>query len=140
MTRMSSSMGLALLLAVSGCSFVWSSESISDSSKSSSDSSTSSSPAGSEAAYQGDVRDYTYAHVISGGNVANFQRDLGRIAERHGITNWEADTATYVGIGEGLRRANINSVELDAFKRNLSGGDTGKMQAIQRGYDQARPS
>jgi hypothetical protein len=129
---------LALLLTASGCSFVWSSASISDSVKSSSDSSSSSSPANKEAAYQNDVRDYTYAYFITGGDVDTFRADIGKIAQRHGITNWEADTGTYVGIGEGLGKANATTLQLQAFQQNLCGGDAAKMKAMQRGYDTAR--
>jgi hypothetical protein len=125
-----------LTCSMAACSFVWSSESISDSVKSSSDSSSSSSPGSEEAAYQGDVRDYTYAFVTSGGSRADFRQGLTRVAEKHGVTNWEGDMATYVGIGTGLRKAKVNSAELQAYEESLAGKDAAKRQAIERGYAQ----
>jgi hypothetical protein len=123
-----------LICTMAACSFVWSSESISDSVKSSSDSSSSSSPGSAEEAYEGDVRDYTYAFVTSGGSRSDFRQGLSRIAEKHGVTNWEGDMATYTGIGMGLRKANANSAELQAYEESFAGNDAAKRQAIERGY------
>lgn len=125
-----------LTLPAGACSFIDSSVSSSDSIASSSSSFSSSSPTSRETAYRDDVRDYTYAYVISGGDPTVFQTRLAAIAEQHGITNWEANTATYVGIGQGLGKAKVKPVELDAFKQNLSHGDPAKAQEIQRGYEQ----
>lgn len=127
---------LGLLLPLGACSFIDSSVSSSDSIASSSASFSSSSPESREASYRDDVRDYTYAYVISGGDPAAFQAKLATIAEKHGITNWEANQATYVGIGQGLGKAKVKPVELEAFKQNLSGGDASRAQAIQRGFEQ----
>ncbi len=128
-----------LILAFVGCSFVDSSESISDSSGKSSEgishSISSSSPEDSKSAYRNDIRDYTSAYVKSGGQIDYFWRDVGTIAEKHGISNWEADNTTYVGIGEGLAKANVNSTELSVYKQHLTGFDQKKMQDIQKGYD-----
>ena len=125
-----------LALTLGACSFVDSSASSSDSVASSSASSSSSSPQSRDAAYRDDVRDYTYAYVISGGDPAAFQAKLATIAEKHGITNWEANKNTYVGIGQGLAKAKVKPDQLEAFKQNLSHGDATKAQAIQRGFDQ----
>ena len=120
-----------------GCSFSASSESSANSSGASSDSSTSSSPAGKEAAYRDDVRDYTAAYVKSGGRVADLDRKLGELARSRGIADWEENQATYEGIGQGLGKAGVNAVELDAYVGNLSGGDPGKAAAIRKGYESA---
>jgi hypothetical protein len=121
-----------------GCSFSASSKSISDSVSASSRSSSSSSPRGAESAYRDDVRSYTRTYAASGGDVEGFRRDLGALAERHGITNWEESMATYTAIGEGLAAAKVGDAELMAYKRSLSGSDPRKMDAIQKGYDSAR--
>src|SRR5262249_39847280 len=75
-----------------------SSESSSDSSASSSGSS---SPESAEKQYKSDVREYTAAYVKTGGQFDAFRRGLGDIAKKHNITNWEDNTVTYEGIGEG---------------------------------------
>jgi len=136
-------MGLGLLLSLSlliplGCSFSDSSRSSSDSSESSSDSSRSSSDGNKSTAYRDDVRDYTTAYVKSGGQIADFDRKIGELARARGITNWEEDPATYDGIGQGLGRAKVNAVELDAYAQNLAHGDPAKAKAIRAGYDVAQ--
>ncbi len=63
---------------------------------------------------------------------------VARLAEEHGITNWEENLLTYTAIGEGLGSAKVSDAELMAYKRNLSRGDPKKADAIQKGYDSAR--
>jgi hypothetical protein len=128
-----------VLLASSGCSFSASSAASSDSSaassESSANSSASSSPASKEATYRDDVRDYTEAYVKSGGQFDAYQKRLGELAKRHDITNWEDSMVTYEGIGEGLGRARVSTVQLDTYKQNLAQGNPQKMAAIQKAYD-----
>ena len=131
-------------VVLAGCSISassvssWSlSKSVRSSSRSS-DSSSSSSPGAAEEAYREDVSDYTRAYVKSGGDFRAFQSDLARLAEEHGITNWEENLLTYTAIGEGLGSAKVSDAELMAYKRNLSRGDPKKADAIQEGYDSAR--
>lgn len=124
-----------IVLAMTGCSI---SDSISDSISSpfkwSSDSSRSSRD--NKESYQGDVRDYTEAYVRSNDNVRGFRNGLASIAEKHGISNWEADTATYRGIGQGLGKAKVKQAQLEVYKSNLAGGDATYAAAMQKGYDQ----
>ncbi len=137
--------GLALLgWSAAGCSFSYSSESSAKSSAGSSDgssaSSTSSSPDSDKKkqAYREDVSDFTSSHAKRSPDADTFQLGLARIAERYGITNWEADSTTYVGIGEGLRRAGVDTSGLDTWKSTLSGSDRAKDGFIQQGYDATR--
>ena len=122
-------------MALAGCSI---SDSVSRSASSpfewSSDSSRSSSEGGSEA-YEGDVRDYTEVYLRSGGRFDQFMGGLGRLAMTYGITNWEDDHVTYVGIGRGLKKANVTNVELEVYKTNLARTDREKALNIQNGYD-----
>jgi hypothetical protein len=137
----------ALLAAPPGCSFSYSSKSISDSisgsSTSISDSSESSSPASDaktaarDALYREDVRDFTAAHVRGAGDVASFQRGLAEVALRHGVTDWEAVPATWSGVGEGLRRAAASASEVDALSAALAGDDPDRRREIERAYDGA---
>lgn len=133
---------MLLLTAAVGCSFSESSVSISKSvSKSISsplESSSASSPGGTQG-YQSDVADYTYAYIISSGQFDTFWKGLAGIAERRGISNWEEDSRTYVGIGQGAGKAKLKGTELETFAKNMSGGDARKMQLIQQGYDSVQP-
>jgi hypothetical protein len=124
----------ALPLLVAGCSFSYSSEAISKSVSGSFESSSSSSPSGSESAYREDVRDYTYAWVRSSEHASGFDGGLAAVAKKHGISNWQADRATWVGVGEGLAKARVSQAELEAFKRSLSDGNADHMSAIESGY------
>ncbi len=136
-----------LLLAgmAAGCSISASSASISDSitgsSRSVSDSISSSSPGESsktEQAYRDDVRDYTAHAARAGRGVEDFQTGLAQVAERHGVTHWEGDDVTWVGIGQGLARAGVGTDVVDAWSRGLAPDATeGKPvgSLIRRGYD-----
>jgi hypothetical protein len=111
---------LGILALMAGCSFSYSSGTSSDSSGTSSDSSKSSSASsgGSEAdpkdakrTYKGDVSAYTTS-AAKGSDAQAYLGELGSIAERNGITDWERDTATYNAIGTGLRRAGVSRDEV----------------------------
>src|SRR5262245_44452232 len=124
------------LMLVAGCgSLSKSSSSPFESSSASSESSSRSSSPERGQAYRDDVREYTQAYVKSGGDYASFSSGLSGIASKHGVSNWEADTNTYVGIGEGLKQAGVTPMQLEVWKANLSGGDPTKASAIQKGYD-----
>ena len=123
------------LLVLVGCSLSTSSRSASDSSDSSESSSRSSTSKERQSRYREDVRSYTAAYVRSGGELDAFERELGDLARSHGLTNWEDDQTTYVGVGEGLGDAAVGEAELETYKTSLSRSDPLKMQAIQLGYD-----
>ncbi len=85
------------------------------------------------------MADYTTAYVrSSNGDYAAFQRGLGKIAARHGISNWEVQPITYNAVGVGLKKANLSEVQYETFKRNFAASDYSKMQDIQAGYDATR--
>ena len=128
--------GAVIILALSGCSISGSiSDSISSPFKWSSHSSDSSSE-GAKESYQEDIRDYTEAYVRSSSDLEGFRKGLASLAEKHGISNWEADEATYTGIGAGLGKARVKATQLEVFKANLAKGDAVKAAAMQKGYDQ----
>jgi hypothetical protein len=129
-----------LLLAVAGCSFSYSSESISNSiSGSSNSSSGSSGGGGSDQSYRNDVRDYTATYVLrSGTDEAAFERGIAAIAKSHGVSNWEGERATWVGMGEGLAKAQLTPGEAEHYKQEFAGTDAEHASAIQQGYDQGR--
>ncbi len=126
--------------AMLGCSISDSSESISDSisspSESISDSSKSSSGGDAETAYRDDVSDHTRTVVAGGGSADDVTDDLGPVARQHGITDWEARDATWVGMGRGLALAGIESADLAAYEHSL-GGDSHRIALLRRGFDSA---
>jgi hypothetical protein len=130
---------IAVLLLV-GCSISESVKSSFESSSASVRSSSGSSGSSSRESesYRNEVRDYTSAYVKSGGQFDNFTRGLDSIAARHDITDWESDQDTYVGIGAGLRAANVTREQFTVWQTNLTGTDGAKASAMRKGYDQGQ--
>ncbi len=97
-------------------------------------SSASSSP---EVAYREDVRDYTAAHLQSGGTVDDLRRQIAELAAKHGITDWENNASTFKAIGAGLAKAGYRQVQVDAFKKNMA-STSEQADWIQEGFDKER--
>jgi len=122
-------------LPLFGCSFSYSSESSGKTLASPFTSSESSSSGGDRQSYREDLRDYTASYVKSGADLAGFERGVADVARRHGILNWEADDATWIGIGAGLAKARVKEGEFPTYQRVLGRNDPAKMAYIGRGYD-----
>jgi hypothetical protein len=141
LTKLATAGVVISIVSISGCSISASSNGISDSISSpfkwSSDSSKSSSDDNKEA-YLGDVRDYTVAYLRSSNDIEAFRKGLASLAAKHGITNWEADQASFSGIGEGLGKAQVSATQAEVFTNSFSGGDVVKAAAIQKGYEKYR--
>ncbi len=123
-----------------GCSFSKSSESSVDSSKSILDSASSPFKSSSDSSgdekqeYENDVADYTAEFVTSStGTLDNFREHVSELAKDHGITNWESDRYTYLGVGRGLKKSKLGDPQISAFTESLSGNDPMKKQAIEDG-------
>jgi hypothetical protein len=124
-------------LSDSGGSLANSSESISDSSTSSSDDSKSSTDSKNNR-YQNEVKDFTVTYLRTNSSHADqnsFMKGISDVASQNGIVDWEANPKTYRGIGKGLRKAKISAAQYEAYKKKLTGGDSGKMDEIQEGYE-----
>ncbi len=131
------SLSVVLLTILTACSVSESGKSLSKSVASPfSWSSESSSPA-KEKRYQEEVASYTAAYVRATArdtDVERFRKGLMEIATKRGIPDWENHPATYYGIGQGLRKAGLEDVEYETFKKNLAGDDYAKIQDIDKGY------
>ena len=135
-------LSIFMLLATytAGCSFSASSKGSSNSSGSISDiiSSPSKSSSGSsspEDQYTEEVKDFTASYVKSGGSTSALEQEVGKIAEKRGISDWENNEATYVGIGKGLHKAGLNQAEVDGYKASLA-ANAQQAEWIQDGYDE----
>ncbi|MCK5353914.1 MAG: putative lipoprotein [Methyloprofundus sp.] len=134
---------LVVISLAQGCSFSASSQSSSDSSASSSDSSASiiSSPSSSSSEdkkdYQLQVMNYTSTYITSSEfDRSTYVRGIAEIATAQGITNWEDDEATLIGIGRGLKKSKITGQLYETYKGNIAGANINRMQMIQKGYEQ----
>jgi hypothetical protein len=66
---------------------------------------------------------------------AAYQKGLSDIAAKRGIVNWDQEPKTYIAIGKGLKKAGIEGVAYETYKKNFAGSDEAKMQNIQKGYE-----
>ncbi len=87
-----------------------------------------------ETSYERDIRDYTAAYATSVGDAARFRHDLGAIAQDHGITDWEADRATLMAVGSGLRCARVDAQRAQQLEAAITQGDLGRMGWVREGY------
>ena len=121
---------LPVLIVISlaqGCSF---------SNSSASSASISGSSEKDDEEYQLEVLNYTSAYITSTEfDRFAFARGISEIATANGITNWEDDEATLMGIGRGLKNSNISGSLYATYKKSLADSDASRMQMIQKGYD-----
>jgi len=130
--RAAVALGALALVLLPACGSISTSSNVASSPFASS--SKSSSP---EAAYREDVSDYTAAHLQSAGTPDELRRQIAALAEKHGITDWEHNQATFRAVGQGLAKAGYRQVQVDAFKQNL-GKTPEQAKWIQEGYDEKR--
>ncbi len=134
--RAAAALVLSVLWTAAGCAS--SSDSSASISKSISSPSTSLSASSSpEEGYKDDVRDFTAAHVQQGGTSDVLLKEVAKLAQSHGITNWENSEATFRAIGAGLAKASQNQAEVAAYKVNLTQTPE-QAEWMQQGYDAAR--
>jgi hypothetical protein len=90
-----------------------------------------------QSSYIRDLRQYVAIFLNDGqGTSADFQRGVSRIAESHGITNWEAEAATPYAIGQGMREANVSETEMRAFV-DAFGRDGSAAELVLEGWREA---
>ena len=125
---------IVLALMPLGCSFYYSSESSMKTLTSPCRSSGSSKDEDKKEAYRDDVRDFTAAYASTHRDPQAFERGLGEVARRHGITDWEADDTTYVAVGAGLKRAAVSGPDLASYETTIGRTEPAKVALIRRGY------
>lgn len=127
---------LVASIAAPGCfkssTFQASSESSSGSSASSSGSSS------GPSAYVRDVRDYTTQWVLSGGDATALRSEIAKIAKKRGVSDWEQDEQTYLGIGRGLKKSGVKGDRYEQLKAMLSGPNPDSGKWIDAGYQKEK--
>lgn len=131
-----------LLVALGGCVFSDSSESISDSIGSVSDSfgsfsDSSTSSSDDDTAYRQDVARYTVASHRAGEPPSSLRQGLSEVALARGISDWEAFRATFVAVGAGLAQAGATRSELAAYRAALARPGSEDDAAIEQGFTAA---
>lgn len=137
------------LLPAAGCisESVTSSAASSGSSASSSESSSSPSKSssknkskdGDKSSYQKDVANLASSVSVSQISPSDFSNGLTRIAAQDKISHWESEKTTFLGIGEGLKRAGVaySTIEdLDCLVDVLAARKDA-LSLVQEGYKDA---
>lgn len=127
-----------------GCSFSTSStssESSSGSSDSSSNSSTSSSNSSTSSSeedkkYENQIMNYTLAYLTTAEyDRLAFLKGISEIATENGITSWEDNQATLIGIGRGLKKSGMTGSVYETYKQSIANSNELRMLSIDKGYD-----
>jgi hypothetical protein len=63
--------------------------------------------------YARDVAAVSAVHAVTPEDDGAWLRDVTRVAEDHGITDWESVDATWLGMGVGLHHAGLSEREAD---------------------------
>lgn len=152
MKRLAHVLGVVLVTVstATGCQVIWASitspsDSISGSSRAiggsleglSTSSGSGSIGGGANLAYQEDVRVFTRSFVAAGEREDRFLRDLGRVAEQHGLVHWEAEAGTLFAVGRGLQEAGVAESDLDAFLGRAGLGAERDRAVVHEGFHAA---
>ena len=73
--------------------------------------------------YRADLRVATRDLIANGASPDELQRELGRVAELHGISHWEAEPGTLLAIGAGACQADASGAPLEALLERLGVDD-----------------
>jgi hypothetical protein len=80
-----------------------------------------------------DIRDLTAIYYKNGFD-KEYNSDLAQVAQKNGILNWESDPTTYVGIGEGLKKAQVTEYEFKEFLAKIDGNRKELRDRLVEGY------
>ena len=90
-----------------------------------------------DAALRRDVLDAAASLARSSGDGSGFHRDVSRIADEHGVVDWDADPAIWAAIGRGLERAEPAPERRAALERVLARAQPDRIDWIRSGYGSA---
>jgi hypothetical protein len=90
--------------------------------------------------YRRDVRVFAAAFVETDGSSDDFLRGVGRIAESHGLSDWEGEPATLLAIGEGLRDAGVDAAGMEHLRSTLADVDPADVSLVMEGWAGAEAS
>ncbi|NBU97311.1 MAG: putative lipoprotein [Spirochaetia bacterium] len=72
-----------------------------------------------EANYQKDVKDLTYLFVKSN-EKSDFTSEIRNLAYKYGYYDWKNNESTYIGIGQGLKKAGVSQKEFLEVSKGIS--------------------
>lgn len=83
--------------------------------------------------YRMDIQDLTAIYYKNGFD-SEYNYDLAQVAKKNGILNWESDPLTYVGIGQGLKKAKVGEYEFQTFLSKLEANRKSLKAFLSEGY------
>jgi len=72
-----------------------------------------------DALYQKDVRDLTFL-IVQANQDSNFTHEIQTLAFRHGLSDWRYHESSFLGIGEGLKKAGVKESEFSNIAKGIS--------------------
>ena len=72
-----------------------------------------------EALYQKDVKDLTYL-IVKSNESSNFTLEIQNLAFKYGYYDWKSNESTFIGIGQGLKKAGISQKEFREVSKGIS--------------------
>jgi hypothetical protein len=85
-----------------------------------------------EARYRDDLRLASHAWATRDGSSTELAREIGQIALRHGVLDWQASPSTWSGVDSGLRESGMPAPQVDRVLEGL-----GRQEALRREADDA---
>ena len=83
--------------------------------------------------YRNDVGLLTILHLRGRSSADGFKRDLSDVAAKHGVADWESNGTTFIGVGQGLKRAGVSESEFRDFLARLASPSAAGL--VKRGYE-----
>lgn len=83
--------------------------------------------------YKNDVGLLTVLHLRGRSSADGFKRDLSDVALRHGVLDWESNGITFLGVGQGLKKAGVSETEFKNFLARIASPDAARL--VQKGYE-----
>jgi len=84
--------------------------------------------------YNADVRAATQSALDAGASEGEVLRSVSRVAERYGVSDWEAQASTYVAIGEAMKLAGENESDAQSLAHKLADGNPEAEELLLQGY------
>jgi len=85
--------------------------------------------------YQSDLANTVTLAIKRGTSDEELLEQLGVVAQRHGLSDWETREKTYVGIGAGLRKAGVPESRAQEIAEFVSDGDPARRALVMKEFE-----
>jgi hypothetical protein len=84
--------------------------------------------------YRADLENTIVLAIRRETDEAELLRQIGIVAGRHDLENWQAEDDSYIAIGEGLRRAGVADAQAAGIAQLVSSGDDARRRQVLEAY------